>query len=356
MTAISQRFFHRLAFSANYGVRVQRHYELFEYKPEIPDYSQILKDITMLPDDGSGWQNDRSIPKRQGASGIWGWYFNAFFVETPTYGPKLYDLYRATGGTFIKGKIKNTEAFLDLNVDILINCSGRWATELFPEDKKNTKVIRGHMVDIGAHEVPHDHRDQYFSYNYSPDINIYSRNDKQHGKSHADVLFYPRSDGWLVGASRQEGYPEIGQPWRDEDEQIAVETIKLPGWDVEIPKPVWELNRELILNITDPAIDIANPKYKSTSLVGYRFGRDPLRIEAGESGNDKLLVHNYGHGGAGYTLSWGSAYEVLNIIRTQTGETPAAHQRNLSGGLEATPIAMLEDLVRGIQMKGSDKQ
>lgn len=27
-----------------------------------------------------------------------------FFVETPTYGPKLYDLYRATGGTFIELK------------------------------------------------------------------------------------------------------------------------------------------------------------------------------------------------------------------------------------------------------------
>src|SRR6185369_12678591 len=50
-------------------------------------------------------------------------------------------------------------------------------------------------------------------------------------------------------------------------------------------------------------------------LVGLRPGRKAVRLEA-EPGpdNTSLVVHNYGHGGAGVTLSWGCADEVVEII------------------------------------------
>lgn len=47
--------------------------------------------------------------------------------------------------------------------------------------------------------------------------------------------------------------------------------------------------------------------------VGLRPGRPTVRLEA-ERRDGGLLVHNYGHGGAGLTLSRGCASAVLALI------------------------------------------
>ena len=49
------------------------------------------------------------------------------------------------------------------------------------------------------------------------------------------------------------------------------------------------------------------------SVVGLRpYRPGGFLVEAERLGN-KLLVHNYGHGGAGITLSWGSASLALDL-------------------------------------------
>ena len=47
--------------------------------------------------------------------------------------------------------------------------------------------------------------------------------------------------------------------------------------------------------------------------VGLRPVRVPLRLEADEVCS-LPVVHNYGHGGAGFTLSWGSAERVGELV------------------------------------------
>lgn len=50
-------------------------------------------------------------------------------------------------------------------------------------------------------------------------------------------------------------------------------------------------------------------------IVGLRpFRAEGYVVEAERVGN-KLLVHNYGHGGAGITLSWGTATQAVDLAR-----------------------------------------
>ena len=50
------------------------------------------------------------------------------------------------------------------------------------------------------------------------------------------------------------------------------------------------------------------------TAVGLRPSRHEIRLEE-ESIKDKKIIHNYGHGGAGVTLSWGCADEVVKLLK-----------------------------------------
>jgi D-amino-acid oxidase len=61
-----------------------------------------------------------------------------------------------------------------------------------------------------------------------------------------------------------------------------------------------------VLNIDKPSV--------LAERVGLRpFRRSGVRLERDQLPNGRTVIHNYGHGGAGFTLSWGCAQEVLDI-------------------------------------------
>ena len=48
--------------------------------------------------------------------------------------------------------------------------------------------------------------------------------------------------------------------------------------------------------------------------VGLRpFRKTGVRVERDRLRDGRAAIHNYGHGGAGFTLSWGCAREVLDL-------------------------------------------
>ena len=59
------------------------------------------------------------------------------------------------------------------------------------------------------------------------------------------------------------------------------------------------------------------PRLKGARILGHRGGLRPVRplvrLETERIGESRV-VHNYGHGGAGVTLSWGCAAEIREML------------------------------------------
>ena len=55
--------------------------------------------------------------------------------------------------------------------------------------------------------------------------------------------------------------------------------------------------------------------------VGLRPGRSEVRLEVERAGG-RTVIHNYGHGGAGFTLCWGCADEVAGLAERSMRDRP----------------------------------
>jgi hypothetical protein len=97
--------------------------------------------------------------------------------------------------------------------------------------------------------------------------------------------------------------------WQGETVQepsIIIDSLKVPAQIIEIHADIMKHTFGIDLKKLNP------PKAK----LGYRYIRkkeNGLRLETEEIG-DKLFIHNYGHGGAGVTLSWGCALKVAELL------------------------------------------
>jgi D-amino-acid oxidase len=349
-TETSQAYFTALAVQPGTAVRSQRHYELFEdHEARPPSYASAVREFELL-DDAS--VHSRGAPARPGAESVSGWSFSALFCEAPEYLRLLYSLYGALGGEIIRvardGGAPDMTDYLARDHLIYVICAGQASIKLLSTarsssrytdaplegafspllDRCGAKLIRGHYLKLNLTAELRDNDGRRYAYNYTPISELYPT---AAGKA-ADVYCYPRSSGWLLGGSRQVGRVDDRGRWSGEGS--ATKEIMFPGVGsaVAIPAPIFGLNRELLR----PTIDLDSLReHRPASLVagiGLRFVRDSdhdnVRLEASrvsDRDREKIVIHNYGHGGAGYALSWGCALDVLGTVdRSKPRSSPPA--------------------------------
>lgn len=74
-------------------------------------------------------------------------------------------------------------------------------------------------------------------------------------------------------------------------------------------------------------IYLKTPNLSPENVIGTHVGIRPfrktgVRLET-EIMNDKLIIHNYGYGGSGLTLSFGASHEVLSFLQNEKAKTVA---------------------------------
>jgi len=211
--------------------------------------------------------------------------------------PALVNLYEREGGAVERREVTRGEVGA-LPGGVVVNCTGYG--NLFKDDALVAK--RGHLVNVETNGRLTDEDGERFSYSYY-------LGEEDGDETDAFVYAYPREDCLLLGGSEQEGR-EVDGGWVGEE---AGRSVSTDGEDV--PARIVELNAELIESKC--GVDIAPlPK---RGRFGYRpYRRGGIRIEK-ETYDGKEVVHNYGHGGAGVTLSWYSANRVYNLLSGDEG-------------------------------------
>lgn len=296
----SQSIFYELRKLTFAGVTIHKHYEVFEFEPEQPEYTQWMLNLESIAE-----LDPQIIPRRSENAKLYGWVFDCIFADWKLYQPVLYELYQQAGGTITHQKLKKDD-IPELPAETIINCSGTGAPELFNDPSDEQLLVRGHLLHKPDAPLITNSDNEIISYNYTPRALTYS--DSEGNAS--DVYCYPRKDGWVLGGSRQ-----IGQLYNDQWPTLKESsTYSIDG--TPFPKPIIDLNNEILQQSYGHSVNLSDDLALS---IGYRYIRNcknGLRLEKEEFAQ-KTVFHNYGHGGAGVTLSWGCALKIAHHICNQ---------------------------------------
>ena len=313
--ARSQAAFAAIAETGSMGLRRQPNFHLVEGEWSPPPYVDALEDVERVGD------LDRH-PRRTGAAELDGIRFTVYFAETPTYLAALYDAYRALGGTVERGWVDRDE-LADLPGAVCVNCAGYWARELV-SDPRPMQAYVGHQVLANDLPPVRDPAGRPFSYSYTT--------DEDAPPDQAGLVYaYPREDVLVLGGSRIPAEVGPGEDWSG---AIDGPTREVDG--VSVPARLLETNADLLAGYAGVALADAT----LTARYGYRPVRDPdgegVRLERDEL-DGRPIVHNYGHGGAGVTLSWGSASRVVGMVEelVGSGDPPEAAAVPAAGPLRS---------------------
>lgn len=233
---------------------------VFDGEAPTPSWCEVVSGFTSRPlDPGAATTNGYAHAHS----------FNVPIIDVGRYMPYL--MRRAAAAAVAIERRNVTDVAQALTAaPVVVNCTGLGSRELM--DDRSLHPIRGQTVRARGR--------------LRSDALI---DDEAHNRL---AYIFPRIDDTVLGGTDQDG------DWRTEPD--AADTAAI-------------LDRCRALDPTLGPIDIASVS------VGLRPARPTVRLEAEEYG-DRWLVHNYGHGGGGFTLSWGCARNVAALIGRIVGE------------------------------------
>jgi D-amino-acid oxidase len=176
-------------------------------------------------------------------------------IETQVFLPWMMQTLREQDVKFVQQKITSFDMLAQY--DCIINCSGLGARELCNDDE--VYPARGQVALLSP----------------QPDLPIFIDNEPP-------LYMVPRKDAIIIGGTMEEHVWEM---------QTVDETLQ----DIQ------------------QKIAVVFPCIKDVPIVGSWAGLRPCRntIRLEREGN---IIHNYGHGGSGFTLAWGCANDVIELL------------------------------------------
>jgi D-amino-acid oxidase len=202
-----------------------------------------------------------------------GWRYTAPVVEMPAYLEYLLESLLRKGGQLHLGQPLRdiTDAGPTSRIPVVVNCTGMGARELVPD--ASLAAVRGQVVTVA-----------------NPGVTGFFVGE---GEDIEEVTyFFPHGSTVLLGGTHQDGVM-TRQPDAATAERILARCAAV------------------------------EPRLAGATVLAHRAGLRPVRpsvrLEVEAIGGGRHVVHNYGHGGAGVTLSWGCALEVAGLVTALRG-------------------------------------
>jgi D-amino-acid oxidase len=234
------------------GIRQVSGMEVAAEPASPPYWTNLLPDLRLL--------DDSELP----AGFTAGWHYTAPVVTMPLYLEYLRSRYEKLGGVISVEPLTSLTAVAD--APVVVNCTGIGARDLVPDPA--VVPVRGQVVVVE-----------------NPGIDEFYIDHTLDGDDY--VYIFPHGDVVLLGGTAQEGNWDR-QPRQDIAERIMRDCCAV------------------------------HSRLRGARVVAERVGLRPcrpeVRLEAEALPGGRTLWHNYGHGGAGVTLSWGCAREITERV------------------------------------------
>ncbi|MGI8874518.1 MAG: NAD(P)/FAD-dependent oxidoreductase [Egibacteraceae bacterium] len=191
-----------------------------------------------------------------------GWVFRAPVVEMPVYLAWLTARVKALGGRLVRRRLDDLEP-ARAAAGTVVCCAGIGARDLVPDAA--VRPVRGQIVRVT-----------------NPGVRRFLLDEA------GPTYIVPRRDDCVLGGTAEEGAHDL-----DPDPAVAEAIIARCA-------------------ALDPMVAGARVL---EHRVGLRPARPAVRVERDTDG----VVHCYGHGGAGVTLSWGTAEDAVRLVACDHG-------------------------------------